>query len=146
LNRICEEKIVIVNCQVVFMESMKTNFQGNVGRLPHDHHELMAMIVPRALLVLGNPPFVWLGDESGYVSCRAVEEVYKTFEIPDRFGFSFRSGHNHCALPPESYPEVKAFVDKFLFYDTEANTNIRVHDFHGVDYNKWINGWLALPD
>ena len=125
-----------------FMASMKTNFQGKVGTLPHDHHELMAMIVPRALLVLGNPPYVWLGDESGYVSCRAAEQVYKTFEIEDRFGFSFRSGHDHCALPAESYSEVQAFIDKFLFNDVTANTKIRVHDFYDVDYNKWINAWL----
>ena len=131
-----------------FMASMKTNFQGRVGTLPHDHHELMAMIVPRALLVLGNPPWVWLGDESGYVSCRAAEEVYNAFGIPDRFGFSFRSGHDHCALPAESYSEVQAFVDKFLFSDTTANTDIRIHDFYGVDYNKWIKAWQepANPD
>ena len=124
-----------------FMESMRTNFQGKVGLLPHDHHELMAMVVPRALLVLGNPPFEWLGDESGYVASRAAEEVYKRFEIEDRFGFSFRSGHDHCALPAESYPEVQAFVDKFLFGDETTNTTIRVHEFPATDYNYWIEAW-----
>ena len=124
-----------------FMESMRTNFAGKVGLLPHDHHELMAMVAPRALLVLGNPPFVWLGDESGYVSSRAAEEVYKSFGIEDRFGFSFRSGHNHCQLPSASDSEVKAFVDKFLFGDQSANTTIRVHEFPNVDYKKWIEAW-----
>ena len=124
-----------------FMPSMKTNFQGRVGTLPYDHHELMAMIVPRALFVLGNPPWTWLGDESGYVSCRAAEKVYDFFGIPDRFGFSFRSGHDHCSLPAESYSEVQAFVDKFLFDDTTANTDIHIHDFYNVDYNKWIQAW-----
>ena len=128
------------------MESMRTNFQGRVGTLPHDHHELMAMIVPRALLVLGNPPYEWLGDESGYVSSRAVQEVYKTFEIEDRFGFSFRSGHNHCSLPAESNSEVQAFVDKFLFDDDTVNTNIEVHPFQDVDYNKWIEAWKEPAD
>ncbi len=129
-----------------FMTSMKTNFQGKVGTLPHDHHELMAMIVPRALITLGNPPWVWLGDESGYVSCRAAEEVYNNFEIPDRFGFSFRSGHDHCTLPTESYSEVQAFIDKFLFNDTTANTDIHIHDFYSVDYNKWIEAWKEPPN
>jgi hypothetical protein len=124
-----------------FKQSMKTEFQGQVGLLPHDHHELMAMIVPRALLVLGNPPFTWLGDESGYVACRAAEEVYKHFDITDRFGFSFRSGHNHCVLPDESYAEVQAFVNKFLFDSINAETEIRVHDFHEVDYLRWISPW-----
>ncbi|HKK81303.1 MAG TPA: hypothetical protein VJ909_03590, partial [Prolixibacteraceae bacterium] len=124
-----------------FKQSMKTEFQGQVGLLPHDHHELMAMIVPRALLVLGNPPFTWLGDESGYVACRAAEEVYKHFDIPGRFGFSFRSGHNHCVLPDESYPEVKAFVDKFLFDSINTETQIRVHEFHDTDYLHWTSEW-----
>lgn len=129
-----------------FMESMKTNFAGKVSLLPHDHHELMAMVVPRAMLVLGNPPFEWLGDESGYVSSRAVQEVYKRFEIEDRFGFSFRSGHNHCSLPTESYAEVQAFVDKFLFEDETVNTNIQVHEFDDVDYNSWISAWKEPAD
>lgn len=124
-----------------FMESMKTNFAGKVGLLPHDHHELIAMVAPRAMLVLGNPPFEWLGDESGYVAARAAQEVYKQFGIEDRFGFSFRSDHDHCALPTASYPEVQAFVDKFLFEDQTANTNVQVHDFHDVDYNYWIQEW-----
>lgn len=125
-----------------FMQSMKTNFQGKVGTLPHDHHELIAMILPRAFLALGNPDYVWLGDEAGYVACRAAEQIYKTFGIEDRFGFSFRKDHSHCSLPTESYPEVQAFVDKFLFDNQDANTNIRVHDFYDVDYNKWIKAWL----
>lgn len=129
-----------------FMESMRTNFAGKVGLLPHDHHELMAMVVPRAMLVLGNPPYEWLGDESGYVSSRAAQEVYKRFGIEDRFGFSFRSGHNHCQLPNESYPEVEAFVDKFLFGDESANTNIQVHEFENTDYNSWIEAWKEPAD
>lgn len=124
-----------------FMQSMKTNFQGKVGLLPHDHHELMAMIVPRALLVLGNPSYVWLGDTSGYVACRATQEVYNTFGISERFGFSFRSGHSHCSLPSDSYAEVQAFVDRFLWNDTTVSTDIHVHDFYDVDYDKWINAW-----
>lgn len=121
-----------------FMQSMQSI---NPTRLPHDHHELMAMIAPRALLVLGNPPYEWLGDESGYVSCRAAEEVWKTFGVPDRFGFSFRSGHDHCSLPSASNSEVTAFVDKFLRNNTSANTNIQVHTFNNTDYNKWITAW-----
>ncbi|MCA9057864.1 MAG: hypothetical protein KDA85_05175, partial [Planctomycetaceae bacterium] len=52
-----------------FMEDM-FRFANRVPKLPYDHHELMAMVAPRALLVLGNPDYEWLADESGYVSCR----------------------------------------------------------------------------
>ena len=131
-----------------FMQSLKTNFQnGNAVKLPYDHHELMAMIAPRALLVLGNPPFEWLGDESGYVSSRAAQEVWTTLGVPERFGFSFRGGHDHCSLPSASNAEVTAFVDKFLRNSTTANTNIAVHSFPNTDYNKWIAAWkgYVLP-
>ncbi|PPK87897.1 putative secreted protein (Por secretion system target) [Neolewinella xylanilytica] len=129
-----------------FMRSMQTNFAGQPGLLPHDHHELMAMVLPRALLVLGNPDYEWLGDESGYVASRAVEEVYRTFGIEDRFGFSFRADHPHCQLPAESYPEVQAFVDKFLFEDGDADTNVRYHEFYGTNYRRWIADWAAPAD
>jgi hypothetical protein len=61
-----------------FMEDMFQFSGSNVAKLPMDHHELMAMVAPRALLVLGNPDYEWLADESGYVSCRAAHEVWKT--------------------------------------------------------------------
>ncbi|MGB3798849.1 MAG: sugar-binding protein [Lewinella sp.] len=129
-----------------FMRSMQTNFAGQVGLLPHDHHELMAMVLPRALLVLGNPDYEWLGDESGYVASRAVEQVYKRFGIADRFGFSFRDEHPHCQLPAESYPEVQAFVDKFLFEDGSVNTEVRYHEFYDVNYQRWIADWAEPAD
>jgi len=126
---------------VWFMESMFQFADKNVSRLPFDHHELMAMIAPRALLVLGNPDFVWLADESGYVSCRAAHEVWKTFGIPDRFGFSIVAGHGHCQLPKSQYPEVEAFVEKFLLGNTSANTNVTISPYPQVDYSRWFGWW-----
>lgn len=119
-----------------FMEEM-FQFAPNVSRLPFDHHELMALVAPRALLVLGNTDYEWLADESGYVSCRAAHEIWKTFGIGDRFGFSIKGGHPHCLLPDEQRPEVEAFVDKFLLGKMSANTDVQVHPFQSVDYKKW---------
>ena len=126
---------------VWFQESMFQFSDKNVSKLPFDHHELMAMIAPRALLVLGNPDFVWLADESGYVSCRAAHEVWKTFGIPDRFGFSIVAGHGHCQLPKSQYPEVEAFVEKFLLGNTSANTNVTISPYPQVDYSRWFGWW-----
>lgn len=70
-----------------------TQFNEAVRKLPFDHHELMAMVAPRALLILGNPDYEWLADESGYVSCMAAKEVWEAFGVPDRFGFSIVAGH-----------------------------------------------------
>ena len=125
-----------------FKDDLRTHFDGaNVGKLPYDHHEIMAMIAPRALLVLGNTTQVWLADESGYIASRAAEKVYDEFGIPERFGFSFTSDHPHCALPDESDSEVQAFIDRFLLGDETANTTIRKHPFDNIDYNRWIEGW-----
>lgn len=116
-------------------------FANKVPKLPYDHHELMAMVAPRALLVLGNPDYEWLADESGYVSCRAAHEVWKTFGIADRFGFSIVGGHGHCRLPDSQRPEVEAFVEKFLLGDNDADTAVTKHPFANVEYEHWYDGW-----
>ena len=99
------------------------------------------MVAPRALLVLGNPDFEWLADESGYVSCRAAHEVWKKFGIGDRFGFSIVAGHGHCQLPAKQRPEVEAFVDKFLLGKESANTDVTVSPYEAVDHTRWISWW-----
>jgi hypothetical protein len=124
-----------------FIESMKAFAEENVARLPHDHHELMAMVAPRALLVLGNPDYEWLADESGYVSCMAAREVWKSFGIADRFGFSIVAGHMHCRLPESQYPEVEAFIEKFLLGNTTVDTNVAKSPFENVDAQKWYSWW-----
>ncbi|WP_347840156.1 dockerin-like protein [uncultured Draconibacterium sp.] len=116
-------------------------FSKSVEKLPYDHHELMAMVAPRALLVLGNPDYEWLAEESGYVSCRAAQRVWETFGIKDRFGFSIVAGHPHCRLPEEQYPEVEAFIEKFLLGNTEINTVAEIHPYPNVDYKKWTAWW-----
>lgn len=124
-----------------FMEDMFRFSGGNVAKLPMDHHELMAMVAPRALLVLGNPDYEWLADESGYVSCRAAHEVWKAFGIADRFGFSIVPGHGHCQLPDMQRPEVEAFVDKFLLGKEDADTDIAISPYESTDYSRWIAWW-----
>ncbi|QEG43818.1 glucuronyl esterase domain-containing protein [Roseimaritima ulvae] len=118
-------------------------FSSAVEKLPYDHHELMALVAPRALLVLGNPDYKWLADESGYVSCRAAHEVWKTFGVADRFGFSIVGGHQHCQLPDSQRPEVEAFVDKFLLGKSDVDTSVTKHPFADLDYESWYDGWLT---
>ena len=125
-----------------FKESMREQFHGDsVYLMPYDHHELVAMICPRALLVLGNPDYRWLADESAYVSLNAARKVWSHLGIADRMGYSIVGGHPHCLLPESQYPEVGAFLDKFLLDKTGIDTdNIRIApDFEGkIDLNKWI--------
>lgn len=107
-----------------FKESMWDWKNENVTKLPYDHHELCALVCPRALLVLGNTDFEWLVDEAGYVSSVAARKVWEKFGIEDRMGYSIQGGHGHCQLPKSQYPEVEAFIDKFLL-GKEADTDVR---------------------
>jgi hypothetical protein len=124
-----------------FMGSMFQFSNANLPKLPEDHHELMAIVAPRALFVIGNPDYVWLADPSGYVSCKAAQKVYETFGIGDRFGFSIVGGHVHCNMPASERPELLAFVQKFLLDSTNANTNIRTNPYPYIDYNHWTEWW-----
>ncbi|MFO7181639.1 MAG: glycoside hydrolase family 10, partial [Pseudomonadota bacterium] len=93
--------------------------------LPHDHHELIAMIAPRAVIALGNPGYEWLGDESGYKSVMAAKEVFKALGVEDHIGFDFAGNHRHCQAAQSQQQAVTAFVNRFL-KGQNANTNIAV--------------------
>ncbi len=107
-----------------FLESLREQFHGDsVHYLPYDHHELCAMICPRAFLMLGNPDYKWLADSSAYISVNAARKVWEQFGIADRIGYSIVGGHGHCQLPETQYPEVEAFIDKFLLGKDSIDTH-----------------------
>ena len=106
-----------------FLESQLENFHGDsVYQLPYDQHELCALVCPRALLLLGNPDYKWLADDAMLVSAQAAKKVWERFGIADRMGWSIVGGHGHCQLPECQWPEVLAFIDKFLL-GREADTS-----------------------
>ena len=111
-----------------FKESQREMFRGDsVYRLPYDQHELCAMVCPRALLLLGNPDYKWLADSSMWVSANAARKVWERFGIADRMGCSIVAGHMHCQLPESQYPEVQAFIDKFLLGKDSDTNNILIN-------------------
>ncbi len=123
-----------------FIEDMK-RFSDCVEKLPVDHHELCALVCPRALLVFGNPDYPWLADESGYVSCSAARKVWEKFGIADRMGYSFQDKHGHCALPESQYPELEAFIDRFLL-DRPVETICTKAPMFSTDLAPWMS-WAA---
>ncbi|MDE6633330.1 MAG: glycoside hydrolase, partial [Muribaculaceae bacterium] len=105
---------------------------------PIDHHQLAALVAPRALLILGNTDYEWLADESGYVSSRAAKEVWNAFGIRERMGYSIQGGHPHCQLPLSQSPEVTAFIRRFLLDDNTMDTNVaKAPMFESVDWQRW---------
>ncbi len=127
-----------------FKQSLRDTYNGkNVSYLPHDHHELAAMVCPRALLMLGNPDFVWLADPSAYVSMNGAIKVWEQFGIEDRVGYSIVPGHGHCSLPQSQYPEVEAFIDKYLLGKEDTNTTVRIApaSYKNIDLDWWMGWW-----
>ena len=111
-----------------FLESQRENFGGEkVYRLPYDQHELCAMVCPRALLLLGNPDFQWLADDAMLVSAKAAKKVWERFGIGNRMGWSIVGGHGHCQLPERQWPEVQAFIDRFLLGSETDTNDIRIY-------------------
>ncbi len=111
-----------------FLESQRENFGGEkVYRLPYDQHELCAMVCPRALLLLGNPDFKWLADDAMLVSAKAAKKVWERFGIGNRMGWSIVGGHGHCQLPERQWPEVQAFIDRYLLGRETDTNDIRIY-------------------
>ena len=130
-----------------FITGMKRQFDGDaVFKLPHDHHELMALVAPRALLATNNLSYVWLSNPSAYIDSRATQETYRQMGIGDRFGFFIDGNHSHCQVPATQRPAIEAFVDKFLL-GLSANTDVQTYtgsDFYTsptdpeFDYQGWM--------
>jgi hypothetical protein len=139
----------------------------NVYKLPEDHHELMAMMAPRALLETGNTSFYWLSNGSNYVSARATQQIYNAMGIGDRFGFYIDGAHAHCATLPAEAPAIASFVNKFMLGQANTNTDVEVYPngpgqpatlpsgngagnsttpnypyyFPTMDYRRWSDWW-----
>jgi hypothetical protein len=107
-----------------FMPSMKSL---DPYSLPHDHHELIAMVAPRAFVTFGNRNYEWLGDESGYKSVVAAQTVWQALGAPEgTFGYDFTTDHTHCTAAPSQVDTATAFVNKFLHGQQDVDTNIAI--------------------
>jgi len=116
---------------------------NNVSYLPEDHHELDALVAPRALYVTGNTNYTWLGNPSCFVCSMAAQQVYKTLGIADRFGFNIDGGHQHCFFPPDQTNDLAYFLDKFMLGKTNLSSVIATYpgSYANIDYAKWYAGW-----
>ena len=130
-----------------FEDSMMQFAGNNVSYMPEDHHELDAMVAPRALYVTGNTDYTWLGNPSCLVCSLVCRQIYSTLGITDRFGFNVDGGHSHCAFPPDQTNDLAYFLDKFMLGKTNLSSVVGTS---GVSYSRWIQWWgtanPAFPD
>jgi len=113
-------------------------FNNDPDKLPFDHHELIAMIAPRAVLMIESTMIPRMGAEAARIDALAAKEVYKALGVPDRIGV-VEENQGHCSWNQNYTPFVEAFLDKFLLGKTDGGeTGTMKSKFTDIDVEKWI--------
>ncbi|MBN2194164.1 MAG: hypothetical protein JW751_15210, partial [Polyangiaceae bacterium] len=111
----------------------------NPHLLPHDHHELVALIAPRALILLpGNPGNTHLAPHSAYASFKAAKRVWTALGVEDHAGVvGHDQGGAHCSASSSQSQAVNAFVTRFLKDGGGDTTFDKGVDYNGDSYVDW---------
>jgi hypothetical protein len=123
----------------VWFRANFNQFSSAATKLPFDHHSIIGLVAPRAILIIEND-ILWLGPQSSWSSANAARMIWQALGVPDMMGYSLTTGHNHCAFPSSQQSEVNAYVQKFLIGGGSGNTNVMRND-PGVTFNQamWVN-------
>jgi hypothetical protein len=128
----------IVNENVWFRANFN-QFSSAATKLPFDHHSIIGLVAPRAILIIEND-ILWLGPQSSWTSANAARTIWQALGVSDMMGYSLTTGHNHCAFPSSQQSEVDAYVQKFLIGGGVGNTNILRNDIGVIfDQARWVN-------
>jgi glucuronyl esterase-like protein len=94
------------------------------SKLPIDTHEVIGMVAPRGLLVLGNPGIVNLAPAAEHVTVLAGKEIYSALGVGENLSYiSNTTIGDHCGvLRPEYVPLLQQNLRKFLKGDASATT------------------------
>lgn len=91
--------------------------------LPVDTHEVIGMIAPRGLLVLGNPGIVNLAPRSENITVQAGAEIYSALGVAENISYTSNTANgSHCAFRQEFVPPLQENIRKFLKKDPSATT------------------------
>jgi hypothetical protein len=107
-------------------------------KLPFDQHELIAMIAPRAVLMIESTRVPRMGAEAARIDALAAREVWAALGVQDRMGVT-EEDVNHCQWHAGFTPDLEAYVDKFLLGKSDVITDdILRSKFKELDRAKWI--------
>lgn len=113
-------------------------FNNAPDKLPFDHHELIAMIAPRAVLMIESSNIARMGAEAARIDALAAREVWKALGVPNRMG-AFEENIGHCQWHQGFTPALEAYVDTFLLHKQDgASTDVLRSRFTNIDREKWI--------
>nr|P0CT87.1 RecName: Full=4-O-methyl-glucuronoyl methylesterase 1; AltName: Full=Glucuronoyl esterase 1; Short=GE1; Flags: Precursor [Phanerochaete chrysosporium RP-78] len=126
----------------VWFSTNFNNYVNNLNVLPYDHHMLMALVAPRALVSFENTDYTWLSPMSAWGCVNAAHTVFSALGVADHHGFAQVGGHAHCAWPDSLTPSLNAFFNRFLL-DQNVDTNVFTtnNQFGGATWTQssWIN-------
>jgi hypothetical protein len=113
-------------------------FNDAVTRLPFDHHQVIGMVAPRALLAIesNSPNFQRLSHVSTFTSGAVARKIWEALGVPERMGMT-QTSTNHCQFPASQRDEVEAFVDRFLLDRADVDTNVLESDAVTPDLARW---------
>ncbi len=110
-------------------------FNETPDKLPFDHHELMGMVAPRALLALESTAIARMGAEAARIDALAARRIWTALGEPFRVGAS-EENVNHCSWHEGFTPDLEAYVDKYLL-DLDVDTDILRSKFT-IDEATWL--------
>ena len=87
--------------------------------------KIVNFMIPTIILLILNQAYAVVDNiiVAQYVNERALAILAACMSILN-IGYSIVGGHPHCQLPLCQYPEVEAFVDKFLLGKKDIDTNV----------------------
>jgi hypothetical protein len=92
-------------------------------RLPVDTHEVIGMIAPRGLFVMGNPGIANLAPRSEHITVLAGAEIYAALGVRENISYTSNTTNgNHCVFRQEFVPLLQQNLRKFLKKDATAIT------------------------
>jgi hypothetical protein len=112
----------------------------NVTKLPFDHHMVMGLVAPRALLVIDNA-IDWLGIDSTFTAGSIAHTIWDALGRGDQMGYWQTGGHAHCQFPAQQRAILDAYVKKFLAGDGSADTRMLRADGAKADLSAWMD-WM----
>jgi hypothetical protein len=128
-----------------FAPFVYANNTSNAVKLPIDMHALIAMMAPRAVLILENPHQTQMGAPAGHMATLAGLEVYKALGVAQNVSYhSAVADTAHCSYKNEYTDLLTASIAAFLKHTGAAPGQIKAATGSGGMVNRadWID-WTA---
>src|SRR5690606_15794368 len=117
-----------------------TQFGRAVEKLPFDHHMVMGLVAPRALLMVNNTEQYWLDRKGSHFGAVFAHSLWQALGVTANMGGSQVGSSTHCFdVPAEQLEHVAAYVARFLLDDDTQDTELMYTDGRFTDVSdEWI--------